>query len=106
MAVRPEILQQKREALLKVMDEALRGTPRPLYNHLARNSSLPSPRANEGLLTDFADIAASRGPAIDKLLVEMTTIDADYAQGGTEFEFVPMCGVAALGARAATGDAA
>lgn len=104
MAVRPEVLQQKREALVAVFDEALRGTPRPLYNHLARNSSLPSPRANEALLTDFADMCATRGKSVDKLLETMVTIDADYAQGGTEFEFVPMCGVAGIGARAASGD--
>jgi hypothetical protein len=104
MAVRPEILQQKREALVAVLDEALRGTPRPLYNHLARNSSLPSPRANEALLTDFADMCGTRGKAVDALLETMATIDADYAQGGTEFEFVPMCGVAGIGARASAGD--
>ncbi len=104
MAVRPEILAQKREALVAVFDEALRGTTRPLYNHLARNSSLPSPRPNEGLMTDFADMCQTRGKSVDALLETMVTIDADFAQGGTEFEFVPMCAVVGIGARAAAGD--
>jgi hypothetical protein len=36
----------------------------------------------------------------------MATIDADYAMGATEFEFVPMCGVLGLGHRAARDDKA
>lgn len=104
MAVRPEVQQKRRETLIALVEDAIRGLSRPLYNHLAKYSALPGPRANEALLMDFAEIVASKGNAADRLITEMVTLDADYALGGTEFEFVPMCGVMAAGKRAASDD--
>ena len=74
---------------------------RALYDLLGRNSGLPGPRANLGVVTAFAGECAARGARADRLIAAMATLDADRAPGGTELEILPMCGVAALGERAA-----
>jgi hypothetical protein len=74
---------------------------RALSTFLARHSHLPGPRPNAALLEAFAAACAVRGPAADRVAFALASLDADRAAGGTEFEFVPMCGVAAVGARAA-----
>jgi hypothetical protein len=53
-------------------------------------------------LLAFASHAVTRGKRADALIREMATLHADRAPGGTELEFLPMCGVAAIGARAAS----
>src|SRR5438045_2907879 len=94
------------DALVMAVDRALTGERRALWAFLARASHLPGPRANERLMEHFAEVAAGRGRRADDVVVEMATLDADIARGGTEYEFVPMCGVLAVGARAATHDKA
>ena len=90
------------DPLGRAFDAALTGDTRPLYAFLARYSGLPGVRANESVLLAFASQAATRGKRADALIRAMATIDPDRAPGGTELEFLPMCGVAAMGARAAT----
>jgi hypothetical protein len=90
----------KNEALTRALDQALAGNPRPLYSELARLSGLPGPRANMGVLDAFADECALRGERADGLLIALAKLDADHAPGATPLEFLPMCGVAGLGARA------
>jgi hypothetical protein len=88
------------------LEGALRGDRMPLYQHLARASHLPGVRANLPLAQAFASECASRGAAADALCVAMVRLDADEAPGDTALEFIPVCGVLALGARAAQGDKA
>jgi hypothetical protein len=87
--------------LSNALEAALKGSPRSLYDLLARASGLPGARANMGIVQAFAEECALRGASTDRLVVTMATLDADSAPGGTELEILPMCGVAALGARAA-----
>jgi hypothetical protein len=84
------------------IETALGGEVRPLYAFLARHSGLPGVRVNATIVQAFASHAATRGKKLDALVRTMTTIDADRAPGGTELEILPVCGVAALGARAAS----
>jgi hypothetical protein len=92
------------DALGQAIDTAIRGEPRPLYGLLARSSGLPGVRANAGIVLAFASHCATRGKRADVLARTMATLDADRAPGGTELEILPMCGVAALGVRAASDD--
>jgi hypothetical protein len=57
-------------------------------------------RANAGIVQAFASHASTRGRQADRLVRTMTLLDADRAPGGTELEILPMCGVAAIAARA------
>jgi hypothetical protein len=91
----------RNESLAQALESALSGSPRPLYAELARCSGLPGTRANMGIVRAFAEECAIRGAACDSLVVTMASIDADAAPGGTELEILPMCGVMALGVRAA-----
>jgi hypothetical protein len=100
MATRADQIAERRAALLTLIDKAMSGDRRPLYDFLARHSGLPGPRSNDALLETFSGAIAIRAPKADSLLAEMATLDPDFALGGTGFEFVPMCAVAALAERA------
>ena len=73
---------------------------RPLYAFLARHSGLPGVKANANIILAFASHAATRGRRADALVRTMVLLDADRAPGGTELEILPVCGVAAIAARA------
>jgi hypothetical protein len=90
------------EALTRALDEAVRGDTRALYELLARVGGLPGPRANAGVILAFSNECAARGKTTDVLVMKMATLDVDAAPGASKYEIVPMCGVAALGARAAS----
>ncbi len=89
------------DALVSALATAERGDTRPLYALLCKGSRLPGPQPNLDLAESFARLSAGRGAQVDALLRRMVSLDADEAPGGTELEFLPMCGVTALGARAA-----
>src|SRR5262249_8015658 len=74
---------------------------RPLHTELARLSGLPGPRANLAVLEAFADECAMRGENADGVATALAKLDADRAPGATALEFLPMCGLSAIGARAA-----
>jgi hypothetical protein len=90
------------DVLGRAIDGAIGGDNRPLFAFLARHSGLPGVRANASIVTAFASHVATRGKRADALARSMTLLDADRAPGGTELEILPMCGVAALGARGAS----
>jgi hypothetical protein len=93
------------DPLGRALDVAATGDRQPLYAFLARHSGLPcapAVRANPTLVLAFASHVVARGKRCDALTREMATLDADRAPGGTPLEFLPMCGVAAVGARAAS----
>ncbi len=83
-------------------EAAISGDRRSLFAFLARHSGLPGVRANGTLVLAFASHAATRGKRADGLIRSMATLDADRAPGATELEILPVCGVAAIGARAAS----
>ncbi len=89
------------DPLSAALDEAQKGQPRALYDRLTRGSRLPGPEANLELAAAFGALCSARGKAVDGVISTMVRLDADAAPGGTELEFLPMCGVAAAGARAA-----
>ncbi len=94
------------EALTKALDEAVTGEARALYELLARVGGLPGPRANAGVVLAFSNECVARGKKADALVTQMATLDLDAAPGASKYEIIPMCGVAALGARAAADAAA
>lgn len=102
----PRAPAQSNDALTKAIDLAVSGNTRALYDALTRGSWLPGPRINEGLAQQFADEVRARGGRADKLVLAMGALDADEAPGSTPLEFLPVCAVAAMGARAAVDDAA
>jgi hypothetical protein len=74
------------------------GNPQPLYAFLCRTSHLPGRDANLELARIFADMCTMHGSKGEKLAKKMALLDADEAPGGTELEFLPVCGVLAAGA--------
>lgn len=80
---------------------ALKGEDKTLFTILVRSSGLPGVRPNAAMMVQFAKACAGHGAAADALAVRMATLDANEAPGATELEFLPMCGVAAIGQRAA-----
>jgi hypothetical protein len=89
------------DSLSRALDEAIAGRSAPLFALLARGSKLPGSRANDALADAFAQLCRSRAVAADKVALELARLDADVAPGATAREFLPVCGVMALGARAA-----
>jgi hypothetical protein len=93
------------DALGTLLDAAIVGganEARPLYAFLARHSGLPGVTANDRIVVAFASHAATRGARSDAVVRTLVLLDPDRAPGGTELEILPMCGVAAVGARAAS----
>jgi hypothetical protein len=90
-----------RERLARSLDAAIGRRPDELYALLARGSRLPGARPNLELADHFAAACVARGRSADDLVESLATLDADRAPGATELEFLPMCGVVALGARGA-----
>jgi hypothetical protein len=89
-------------ALEKGIDQAVSGDRRALFDLLTRGSNLPGARPNAPLADSFADAIRARAPRADALALAMARLDADSAPGATALEFLPMCGVLAIGARAAS----
>jgi hypothetical protein len=89
------------DPLSVALDEAIAGRERRLYDLLTRGSRLPGPRANDALAEAFVQACRARGPSADRLVLAMSRLSADEAPGATQLEFLPVCGVLALGARSA-----
>jgi hypothetical protein len=88
------------DPLARALDEAVAGRSATLFDLLARGSRLPGPRANAALAEAFAQTCRGRGAATDKVVLAMAALTADEAPGATALEFIPVCGVLALAARA------
>ncbi len=87
-----------------VADAISTGNPRALYGFLCRTSHLPGPTANLELARIFATMCIMHGSKGEKLAAKMAELDADEAPGGTELEFLPVCGVLAAAACATAND--
>jgi hypothetical protein len=89
------------DPLSVALDEAIAGREGRLFDLLARGSRLPGPQANDTLAEAFAQACRARGATVDKLAFRMCRLSADEAPGATPLEFLPLCGVRAVGARSA-----
>jgi hypothetical protein len=89
------------DPLSRALDEAIAGRRSALFDLLARGSRLPGTHANEALTDAFAAACLARGARADTVALALARLSADEAPGATPLEFLPVCGVAALAARAA-----
>jgi hypothetical protein len=89
------------DPLSRALTEAVAGKSQPLFDLLARGSGLPGVRIHDALAEAFAQACRSLGPRADAVALAMTHLTVDEAPGATSLEFLPVCGVYALGARAA-----
>lgn len=71
-----------------------------LFRRLELGSGLPGPRANMNLALDFAQSCAHGGPGMDALAYEMANEPPQEMRGATAKEFLALCGVLAVAARA------
>jgi hypothetical protein len=90
------------DPLGRALDEAIAGRPATLFALLERGSRLPGPHANDALADAFALACRARHPKADAIAFAMARLSADEAPGAGPREFLPVCGISALGARAAT----
>jgi len=93
---------QAADRLAQSLDLAIGGNRGPLVSLLARGSRLPGTRANDALADAFAQACRALGKKGDAVALGLARLSADEAPGATAFEFLPVCGVIALGVRAAT----
>jgi hypothetical protein len=90
------------DPMAHALDDAVRGRRAALFDVLARGSHLPGMRLNAGLADAFAHACRSRGAQADATILAMARLSATEAPGGTALEFLPVCGLFALAARAAS----
>jgi hypothetical protein len=90
------------DPLTRALAGAAAGRPQPLYDLLARGSRLPGMRANAELADAFALACRALGPKGEAVALAMARLPADHAPGATALEFLPVCGLYALAARAST----
>ena len=86
--------------LAHAIDEALAGRRDRLYDLLARGSRLPGTHANDALAEAFAQTCRGHGAKADAVALALARLGPDEAPGATALEFLPVCGLLALGARA------
>jgi hypothetical protein len=91
-----------RDPLARALDDAIAGRHADLYQLLTRGSRLPGPRMNTALADSFASACRARGPAADAVATAMADLSPVEAPGATAYEFLPVCGLVALGVRAGT----
>ncbi|HEY4012358.1 MAG TPA: hypothetical protein VGM06_03405 [Polyangiaceae bacterium] len=90
------------DPLARALDEAVAGRRAPLHDFLARGSHLPGPRMNDALADAFAAACRTRGARTDEVAVALARLTPNEAPGATALEFLPVCGLLAIGARAAS----
>jgi hypothetical protein len=89
------------DPLARALDAAVTGRREPLFDLLARGSHLPGTRMNTALADAFAHACRARGAQADPVALSLARLSAGEAPGATALEFLPVCGLYALGARAA-----
>jgi hypothetical protein len=83
------------------LELAIGGHREALVSLLARGSRLPGIQANDALADSFAQACRALGARADRVALDLAHLSADEAPGASALEFLPVCGVVALGARAA-----
>jgi hypothetical protein len=86
--------------LSTALERAISGNSADLFRQLELQSGLPGPRPNTNLAIAFAHECARIGPKVDDLTYQMANLPPNEARGASGKEFVSMCGVLAIGARA------
>jgi len=82
-----------------------RGQKKTLFDLLEKSSGLPGPRANLELMYSFARSVASMS-LLEwqwEVIVEMASISPSKAPANTPKEYLPVCGIVAMGALLAQG---
>jgi hypothetical protein len=95
------MLQTASGPLGRALDEAIAGHRATLDALLARGSRLPGTRANDSLADSFAQECRARGAPADGVALALARLNEEEAPGATALEFLPVCGILALGTRAA-----
>ncbi|MBX3191992.1 MAG: hypothetical protein KF819_33685 [Labilithrix sp.] len=91
----------KGQALTTAFAEALAGKPDRLYVQLGIVSGLPGTRMNLVVAQQVAHDCVANGARADRLAFAMAQLSPEAAPGASEREFLPVCGVLAIGWRAA-----
>jgi len=92
----------KSEQLIGALERAAAGNSADLYRQLEMLSGLPGPRMNTILAAGFALDCARLGAKVDRLIWDMASLPANEARGASGKEFLSVCGVLGIGARAAS----
>ncbi|HVH45735.1 MAG TPA: hypothetical protein VM925_25450 [Labilithrix sp.] len=87
--------------LTAALQRAIAGNTADLFRQLELQSGLPGPRMNMNLGIAFSQECAALGPKADDLAYAMANLPPDEARGASGKEFLSVCGVLAVGARAA-----
>ncbi len=94
------------DPLARALDQAVAGKPDALHALLTRASRLPGTRMNSDLADAFAEACRTRGARSDGVALSLARMSAEEAPGATAREFLPVCGVYAIAARAAADERA
>jgi hypothetical protein len=86
--------------LSAALEMAVAGRTADLFRQLELASGLPGPRVNMHLAVAFSHDCARLGPKVDPLAYAMANLPPDEARGASGKEFLSVCGVLAIGARA------
>jgi hypothetical protein len=89
------------DPLARALDQAVAGKPDALVALLTRGSRLPGTRMNDDLADAFAEACRTRGARSEGVALALARMSAEEAPGATAREFLPVCGVYAIAARAA-----
>ena len=93
------------DSLARALDRAVAGRREALFELLARGSHLPGKRINAALADAFAHACRARAPSADPVALALARLTPGEAPGATSLEFLPVCGLHALGLRAAADEA-
>jgi hypothetical protein len=86
--------------LADLVANAAKGKKEELFRKLELGSGLPGPRANLHLALEFAETCAHAGATADALAYAMASEPPTELRGEAAKEFLAMCGVLAVAARA------
>lgn len=86
--------------LAELVTRATQGKKEELFRRLELGSGLPGPRANLNLALEFAQTCAHAGASADALVYAMANEPPTELRGEAAKEFLAMCGVLAIAARA------
>lgn len=88
--------------LTRALERAVAGSTADLFRQLELQSGLPGPRMNLNLALAFAHECVALGPKADAVANQMAQLPPDEARGASGKEFLSVCGVLAVTARAAS----
>src|SRR5438874_1413475 len=86
--------------LVAALESGIAGKTAELYRRLELGSGLPGPRMNEKLALEFSQECMRLGPKVDALAYRMAELPRDEARGASPKEFLSVCGVLGVTARA------